>query len=221
MARPKPFPEKEYPPSEVGIVFSAGLELNNRLVEFLDGVPGASSLQNRTSGSYFEAADNKLPVNMGPGPSYEAETIGKIDRYKNYLEQSPDHNFGILSEAELARVPKRFTNDQNPFNVDNFQLLLRLNLLSYHDRDKIIHPPFFISGTKPQVRLAMPFRVYTRKGRRFDTRILQTSLDNLRNDLSTGPVIRDIKTGTDIKTAPEEFFVTSPQLTIKHPPMSE
>lgn len=221
MARPKPFSEKEYPPSEVGIVFSAGPELNSRLVEFLDAVPGASSLQNRTSGSYLEAVDNKLPVNMAPGHSYESAMIGKLDKYKNYLEQSVDRKFGLLSEATLARIPNQSRNTQNPFNTDNFQLLVKLNLLNYQDRDKIVHPPFFLSGTKPSVRLAMPFAVYTNRGRRFDTSVLQTSLDDLRNDLNSGPVIKDIKTDTDIKTAPEEFFVTSPQLTIKHPPMVE
>jgi hypothetical protein len=183
---------KLYPSTPAGLEFIMGPALDDRIARFMG----------RSSQPGYEASVKSLvqvSSDITPGPYYDVAQHGKITRYSESLYRSQDYEFGLL--ADLRVIQKN--------HVAN-GLVMAVNLLNFYDRERLVHPPFFVEGERtPTLEVGIQIHPGDFK---LGRRNLMKEFEALKTDFRSGPTIKGVK------TAPAEFFVTSPSVLLPLPP---
>lgn len=191
---------KLYPPIEAGLDFEMSPEMKERL----DRLLGHSAVTYPSLDDTTRIASTiKQFSDITPGvESYDPTKHGKIIRYSNSLDRSRDHKFGLLSQIDVAR---------NGYEVNGLNgLRINVNLLNYYDRERLVHPPFFMGDMQTaSLQLLVPLNPKEFRKRRVS---LTDEVSALQEDFQGGPIVKGVK------TAPSEFYVTDPRVTLPFPP---
>ncbi|TAL15253.1 hypothetical protein EPN95_00570 [Patescibacteria group bacterium] len=189
---------KLYPPTEAGLDFEMSPALNESIARFFGRSAAIGSSLDRPDRI---ASTIKLLSNLTPGPRYDVVQDGKIQRYSQSLVRSENHHFGLLSRVDVSKRGRIPTS----LNMD-------VNLLNFYDRDRLVHQPFFVGDWHTSIQLSVPIDATDLTFFRKERINIVEQFNALKKNLEGGPVIKDVK------TAPSEFYVTDPTVTLPFPP---